>query len=707
VRHRRFVAVAGAFVLISALVAPAARGADPASPPGPDLAVRMTGPTATPSRGDVFKLTILGSNVGAETATEVSMVAFIPDDLEMVQQVVSDPAMTCATGRWGQFECSVGSLAPGASASVTLTLLRSASRETWIDAWISSSENDANWENNSSGIYLEADRSNPADVRVQISAPPQPEVGERFTYASSIVNAGPEVARAVEFSQSISELADFVSVSSSDPTDSCSLFEETYDDEPGVEAEAPYTYREVRCELGSMQFAEETTITVDVIRRDPHELWSSAWVTTTSYDHNYDNDWADASTAGHPSITSDLIMNLTGPEGLPLVGDEFTYTLTVTNAGPAAAHDVMIDTWLPEQLALRAVTPTRDGDVCEQGNYQGITCTLGSLASGETSTVAIDVTRVGARRFWMGGSTWSSNYDPDWESNYAELEAGPDKSVIADLAVSMSGTQDPPVGSTFDHVVEVTNNGPDEAKSVSLNVSLPEGTEFISALSPDDTDVCTLFEETYDEEGMKVSEDASTGYTYREVRCSLGSLVPAERATVTVTLSRTHDYEMWASAWASTASFDNDYENDWASIGSLGGSGGGCGPAEDSEGGFIACDTAERGGSGESYAATSEPGKHVLKGGRGGDSITLRIPTHSKRHREIVVAGGRGRDKIKVFVAPGAGNVTLILKGGAGRDSIEVIARRPGKNFKLRMWGGAGNDSCSSLRGDRQRSRAC
>lgn len=706
-RHRRFVAVAGALALISALVAPAARGAEPDSPPGADLAVRMTGPTETPARGDVFKLTVRGSNVGAETATEVSMVAFIPGDLEVVQQVVSDPAMSCATGRWGQFECSIGSLAPGASASVTLTLVRSASRETWIDAWISSSENDANWENNSSGVYLEADRSNPADVRVQISAPAQPEVGERFSYTSTVVNAGPQVAQGVTFNQSISELSDFVSVSSSDPTDSCSLFEETYDDEPNVDADGPYTYREVRCELGSLRFAETATITVDVIRRDPHELWSSAWVSTTSYDDNYDNDWADASTAGHPSVTSDLVMDLTGPGGLPLVGDEFTYTLAVTNAGPAAAHDVTVDAWLPEQLALRSVSPTRDGDVCEQGDHEGIMCTFGSLAAGETSAVAIDVTRVGARRFWMGGSTWSSNYDPDWESNYAELETGPDKSVIADLAVSMSGPQDPPVGSTFDHVVDVTNNGPDEAKSVSLNVSLPEGTEFISAYSPDDTDVCTLFEESYDEEGMKVSEDASTGYTYREVRCSLGSLVPAESATVTVTLSRTHDYEMWTSAWASTASFDNDFENDWAGIGSLGGSGGGCGPAEDAEGGFISCDTAGRSGGGESYEVTSDPGKRVLRGGRGGDSITVRISTHSKKHREIVIAGGRGRDTIKVFVAPGAGNLKLIVKGGAGRDTIEVIARRPGKNFTLRMRGGDGNDTCSSLKGDRQRSRAC
>lgn len=703
-KRERSVSLLTAVVLLVALVAPAA-GAGGASQ-GVDLGLSLQGPAETPKRGTTFSVILQASNAGSEVARDVSLSTYLGEGVVFRSYSASNPLITCSAGEYETLTCSIPELGAGATSRVTLSLERSGSRETWIDAWISSPTVDSNWENNSAWMYLEPDRSNPADVRVSISTPKQPEVGERFSYTSKVANGGPEMARNVSFNQSLSELVEFVSVTSSDPGDTCELFEETYQDE-GKDGVASYTYREVRCELGNMAFAEQATITVDVIRKDPHELWSSAWIRTDSYDVNYENDWADASTAGHPSVTSDLQLGFAGPEGLALVGEDFTYTLTVTNAGPAAASDVVLDTWLPEQLALRSVTPTRTGDVCEQMAYQGISCRLGNLAPGETASIVIDVTRVGAREFWLGASVWSSNYDPDYESNYFDHQMGPDRSTPADLGVSMTGPKDPAVGSNFDYVIEVTNSGPEEATSVTMNSSIPEGTEFVSVSSPDSSDVCSLFEETYEEPSGRFDEGASTPYIYREVRCALGTLVPAETATVTVTLTRTHDYEMWGSAWVSTASFDENYENDYASFGSFGEPVPGCGATSDAEGRFTVCDSAGRGGGGDSYGVSSEPGKRVLMGGEGNDTITVRIPTHSKEHRRIVVKGGTGRDVIKLLVAPGAGNVTVLLKGGAGRDTLEAFVPRAGNNFKLRMWGGRGNDTCSSVKGDRHRSRAC
>jgi uncharacterized repeat protein (TIGR01451 family) len=647
------------------------------------------------------------TNLGAEDATDVSVVTYVGDALDLV---ASTADVECDTDEYGSHRCAIGTLASGASTTIGLTATRVAARETWVDVWAASSADESDWENNYGGFYLEADRSNPADLQVEVTSPEQPEPGEPFIYETVVTNRGPELARSVELSQSLSEGVDFVSVSSSDTDDTCALHEETYDEE-GFE-EGPFTYREVRCELGNMQFAEQTTVTIEVVRNDPHELWTSAWVRTTSYDENYENDYADVSTAGHPSVTSDLVMTLDGPATTPLVGDEFTYTATVTNTGPAPATDVRLDTWLSDQLALRAVTPTRTGDTCEQDEYQGVGCTLGALAVGETTTVALDVTRIGARRYWMSSSVWSSNYDPTYDNNYVESEVKPDRSVVSDLSVKMTGSNDPEVGSTFEHRVAVTNNGPDPAGSVKATISIPENSDFVSATSPDAEDACSLFEESYNEEGSKVAEGDVATYTYREVRCELGTLVPAEAATITVTLTRTTDDEMYSGAWATTSSFDDNYENDWDSLGSYGETTDDCGVSEDDDGMIVVCDVFFGGGDAASGSTkgsvvSTSGTKRVMKTGKGNDTVNVRVPTHSKKHRRIVVNTGRGRDTIRLTVAPGAGNLTIILKGGGGRDTIEVTAPRPGKHFKLRMWGGKGNDSCSAARGDRHLQRAC
>ena len=705
---RRFqvVSVLSVVALVAGLVSPAAAQ----STPGVDLTLTVEGPTR-PDRGSTFPATLTVTNRGSEAASNVSLTAYVDQALTRTALVVSDPAMTCADGEYGELMCSLPTLAAGKAASVTLTLTRTMTRESWIDAWVASDDAESNPDNNYGGIYLEADRSYPADVAVDMTAPAQPEPGETFDYVAKITNRGPYKARSVTFTQSLSELVGFISVTSSDPSDECTLFEETYDAE-GLEG-GPYTYSEVRCKLGDMEFATRKTVTVTVRRLDPHELWSSAYVATASYDENYDNDYVDASTAGHPSVTSDLAVTMTGPSTTPLVGDEFVYSFSVTNAGPAPAPDAVLNTWLPEQLALRSITGDRANDKCEQDQYGGINCTLAPLASGETATFELAVTRVRAREFWMSASAWSTNYDPNFENGYVEDEVAADTRNPADVAVTLNGPTDPAIGSNFDYAIAVTNNGPNPATMVNLVSAVPEGTDYVSVTSSDASDVCLLHEETYEGEGEKMADGSFAEYTYREVRCDLGTMAADETATITLTVTRTSEYEVWNSVWASTASYDANYDNDYDDLGSSGKRFRGCGEAPTPDGGdiMVVCEADQAGGAygggAKSGSDASVDNKRVVLAGPGDDNMTVRVTSYSKRHRRIVVAGGKGDDVIKVLVAPGAGNVAIRVRGGAGNDQIKVIAPRPGKRLKVRQFGGSGHDLCSSERLDRQRSWNC
>ena len=200
------------------------------------------------------------------------------------------------------------------------------------------------------------------NIGVAIEGPTAPDVGAAYQYVLKVTNKGPSEARDVSLITSMNG-ADFVSASSSDPSDTCTL---TYE-EPNYGG-----YAEVRCELGSLASGDTATITVAVERTSPWEVYNSAYVTTSNLDENYENDYAFHSIAADPSVTSDLSLKLQGPEEVPLVGTTFDMTMTITNGGPSPARAVTVVFDLGGATLVSA-TP-------QHGTCAGsVTCSLGDL----------------------------------------------------------------------------------------------------------------------------------------------------------------------------------------------------------------------------------------------------------------------------------------------------------------------------------------
>ena len=99
------------------------------------------------------------------------------------------------------------------------------------------------------------------------------------------------------------------------------------------------------------------------------EIYNSAWVMTSTYDENYENDYAFASVPADPSVTSDLWLKMAGPATTPLVGDTFDITITVGNDGPLAAGDVWVSDYLPGSLEFVSATPADRCSFNEAGPY--------------------------------------------------------------------------------------------------------------------------------------------------------------------------------------------------------------------------------------------------------------------------------------------------------------------------------------------------
>jgi uncharacterized protein DUF11 len=102
----------GAVLLFMALVAPATHPASAQT--GADIAATITGPLRV-RIGDYITYTVTGTNVGDATATDVQLAGWGPDWF-------GDSSVDCFTGTPGGGVCVYGDLAPGASASMTITL---------------------------------------------------------------------------------------------------------------------------------------------------------------------------------------------------------------------------------------------------------------------------------------------------------------------------------------------------------------------------------------------------------------------------------------------------------------------------------------------------------------------------------------------------------------------------------------------------------
>ena len=81
------------------------------------------------------------------------------------------------------------------------------------------------------------------------------------------------------------------------------------------------------------------------------------------------------------------------PVGDPIVGETFSYELTVANAGPATARGLLVDDLVPGELEI--VSVSAEGWSCATDAETGaIACTLAELAQGATAPVITIEVRV-------------------------------------------------------------------------------------------------------------------------------------------------------------------------------------------------------------------------------------------------------------------------------------------------------------------------
>ena len=175
-------------------------------------------------------------------------------------------------------------------------------------------------------------------------------------------------------------------------------------------------------------------------------------------------------------IDADLAVEKTVDEEAPDLGATVTFTVTLTNNGPAASTGSTVTDVLPTGLVYVSHTTS-------QGTYapaSGV-WSLGALAAGETATLEITA-RVDTLDPVTNTATITraNQPDPNGDNDTASVSL---TAIAADLELTKEETSftrhdDGSVSATF--TLLLVNNGPNDATGVEVTDSMEEGLQYVS-----------------------------------------------------------------------------------------------------------------------------------------------------------------------------------------------------------------------------------
>ncbi|MFZ5876473.1 MAG: DUF11 domain-containing protein [Nitrospirota bacterium] len=405
--------------------------------------------------GQNLTYTILVTNNGPSAATGVTVNDTLPASVTLVSATSTQGSCTGTTA----ISCAIGTLANGASATVTIVVTPGASAVGTLSntASVSGNEADVNTGNNSWTTTTTVDAA--ANLSITKTDSPDPVlVGQNLTYTIVVTNNGPNSATGVSMTDTLPAGATWVSTMTSQG--SCS----------GTVT--------VTCNLGTLANAASATVTIVVTPTAGGTLSNTASVTGAEADPVSGNNSATTSTTV-TGLSADLAANKTVSNGTVYVGQNLTYTITVTNLGPNSATGVTVSDTLPAGVSYVSATPS-------QGSCSGTTtvnCTLGVLGNGASATVTIVVTATASGTVTNTATVGSGVSDPNSSNNSASVSKTITAPIAqADMSITKSDAPDPVVvGGTLTYTMTVTNNGPNNATGVTVTDSLPAGVTFTSA----------------------------------------------------------------------------------------------------------------------------------------------------------------------------------------------------------------------------------
>jgi uncharacterized repeat protein (TIGR01451 family) len=371
-----------------------------------DLVLTQTDSPDPVQTGQNLTYTLTVQNTGTAPASNVVVTDTLPGGVTFVSATASQGS--CAGT--STVTCNLGSLAGGATATVTIVVQPTANGTLSNTAQVSMTETDPTPANNTATATATVGGSNPpsgVDLALTITDSPDPvRPGQDLTYTLTVRNNGAATATNVALTNTLPGGVTFVSASI-----------------PAQRgASCPRSGNMVTCNLGSLAAGAsvDALIVVTLPSGASGTLTNNATVGATQADSNSADNAASATTTVDTSVScprggcsADLSISGVDSQDPVQVGESLTYTFTARNHGPTAAADVQFTNALPSGVALVSASSS-------QGSCAGtstVICTFGTLANGATAVVTLVVQSSTAQVLLYPAEVSSSTPDPTTGNN--------------------------------------------------------------------------------------------------------------------------------------------------------------------------------------------------------------------------------------------------------------------------------------------------
>ena len=426
-----------------------------------DLAVTKVVSDATPNVGDTITFTITLSNLGADTATNVTVLDQLPAGLQFVDATANEGTYDPGTGIWTVGTVDTLFARTLKIDAIVLPPVSGVPQPSTNTASVNTSDQyDPDPSNNTDSV---TETPQYADLAVEkVVSNPNPNVGGQVTFTITLRNLGIDEATGVTIADPLPSGLTFVSASPSAGTN--------YSPATGV------------WQVGTIPAGGEKTLAIVVAVPGPGSFTNVAAVSTTNqFDPDHTND------SGESTISTreaDLAVAKTVSDPNPNVGDTITFTVTVSNLGPDSANNVQItDSFPVAGLQLLSAVPS-------QGTFNTGTgvWTVGTVDVGSANTETLVITArvlapavntIPPARTNVATVTKADEYDPNPGNNTGTATETP---LYADLGVKKTTSNvRPNVGDTVTYTVSLFNLGTAVATNVEVTDALPANVSFLSA----------------------------------------------------------------------------------------------------------------------------------------------------------------------------------------------------------------------------------